>query len=166
MSPLATEEFGPRTIDDLVGLLASEKISYGRDRNVYASHVFPDAVVKVENRGDNHFSNVLEWLIWQEFEGTKWEKWLAPCRWISASGIVLIQAKCEPLPLERRPRRVPAWMADLKGENWGLYKGRPVCFDYANNRLFEIARGKEVGLVAPRWHDLDSDGGQMRKVAT
>lgn len=157
----ANREFGPNTINELVGLLVGEKIDYGRDRNVYACHAFPDCVVKVENRGANNFSNVLEWCIWCEFKETKWAKWIAPCRLISACGVVLIQARCE--PLKKRPRRVPAWMADLKGENWGELEGRPVCFDYANNMLFEAA--KRMGMKAPEWHDLSKSGRPLVKVA-
>lgn len=158
----AMREFGPNTINEIVGLLVGDKIDYGRDRNVYACHAFPDYVVKVENRGTNYFSNVMEWMIWTEFRGTKWERWLAPCKFISAGGTVLIQARCA--PLKKRPRRVPGWMSDLKGENWGEWEGRPVCFDYANNELFEAA--KLVGLKVPRWHDLTASGAPMVKVAT
>lgn len=148
------DEFGGVTQNELIGLLVTERIGQGTYRDVYGSHVLPDCVVKVEV-GENRFNNPLEWIIWQEFKATKWAKWLAPCRFISACGVVLIQARCEPLGL--RPRRVPAFLADLKAENWGTIKGHPVCFDYGNNHVFTLV-ADNAAMVKPKWHDLTASG--------
>lgn len=146
---LLQTKLGPQTTHDALGLLISYRIGQGQHRDVYASHVLPDHVVKIE-RGENRFCNPMEWIIWGQFKDTKWAKWLAPCHSISGCGLVLLQRRCD--PLDERPRLVPSFLADLKRQNWGTIDGRPVCFDYGNNAVFELAR-KNTRLVRADWHN-------------
>ncbi len=129
----------PRTVQcEFNDLMLGEKLGQGEFREVYEFRPDPSLVVKLELTDTKRFSNVHEWVIWNEVEDNpKLAKWFAPCKWISHSGSVLIQKRTE--PIRRLPTMVPNLMADAKVENWGPYNGKPVMHDYGNHSFFEQA---------------------------
>jgi hypothetical protein len=89
--------------------------------------------VKVEHDEEwRTFSNVIEMRFWNEHEHyKKVADWLAPCEYLSPDGRVLLQRRAsvivDPLLL---PSHLPAFLTDLKKENFGIMDGRLVCLDY------------------------------------
>lgn len=124
---------------DLNDLFIGDYISRGEYRSVYACGLDPSLVVKIEPRDTKRFCNQIEWGTWKEAEAGYPEiaKWLAPCKSISAQGSVLLQARTK--PIKKLPKELPDIFADVKLENFGLYKGRIVCHDYGNNRIWDKA---------------------------
>lgn len=121
---------------DGFNLLCGEKIASGYSRDVFECRIRKDLVVKVErNSADMRtFCNVQEQLNWDQNQyHEKVAKWLAPCRYLSKDGLVLLQVRCEPLPASYKvPDKLPAFLTDIKRENFGLLDGRLVCVDYAS----------------------------------
>lgn len=148
------DELGKSRASDALGMMFGACLGNGEHRTVY-QHIWNSGfVIKVEREVSQDkftFANVMEWIVWNEIRGTKWEKWFAPVHDISKNGLVLVQHKCA--PLEERPKKVPSFFGDLKRENWGTLDGRPVCFDYANHRHFLVSC-KNAKMVKPKWHDL------------
>ena len=133
---------------DLFRLLCGELIGEGQFRKVFACNIMPDCVVKIDTR--SNWSNVGEMEMWDELRGSPLARWLAPVEWLSAGGIWLIQKRTQPIKAEQLPRRIPDIFADLKPENWGLLKGRPVCHDYGNHNAYTVAK-RRARLRAVRW---------------
>jgi hypothetical protein len=156
MANLHTDRYSEMIINDSLYLFLGEKLGEGQYRDVYKFGIDPDLVVKIEAR--NHpkgypmFCNTVEMGIWCESNGTPWRKWLAPCVFISNYGAVMIQRRTTPCPAHRLPKLVPNFLADLKPDNWGLYKGRPVVHDYGNHAVNQVAQ-KAFKLVPGQWHD-------------
>lgn len=128
-------------------LLCSELIGRGSARKVYACRVDPTLVVKIE-KGGRSFQNVSEWEIW-DYGYDEFSKWLAPCVQISSCGGILLQKRAEPLRDSDLPERIPAFLTDIKKENFGMLNGRVVCVDYGTM----IARVTDASrrLVKARW---------------
>lgn len=115
---------------DVLAMLTGEFINSGIARTVYHCRLRPDLVVKIETPGQS-FQNVMEWETWRAWEHNKnVKRWLAPCVDISPCGTVLLQMKTTPIPPERFPAKMPAFLTDMKRANYGLLKGRVVCHDY------------------------------------
>lgn len=133
--------------DDLYHLVCGSEIGRGTYRTVYNTVLNPDWVVK-RDTGEN-YSNIMEWQIYDEFKNNPLARWLAPVYYMSPRGLWLVQAKTEPLQRGQMPDRVPALFADTKPENWGMLNGKPVCHDYGNNRVFDLAgkHGKKLRKV-------------------
>lgn len=115
---------------ELESVLCGSLIAEGSARKVY--HCKPNSrlVVKIE-RAARSFQNVAESEIWSFVMGDKeMQKWFAPCVFISNAGTVLIQDKVEPLRQRDLPKSLPAFLVDLKIENFGVLDGRVVCCDY------------------------------------
>lgn len=134
---------------DLFHLLCDQQIGYGIARTVWSSRVLPSSVIKVEENAGS-FQNVAEWQVWEAVKGTQFERWFAPCEWISANGSVLIQAKT--VPALKYPERLPVFLTDTKRANYGLYKGRFVCHDYGKHLLLENGMTRRERKV--EWWDL------------
>jgi len=117
---------------ELFWLIANREIGSGMSRKVWDSKVLSDSVIKVEE-DSGCFQNVLEWEAWNAVKETAAAKWFAPCEWISPCGVVLIMAKTT--PTHKYPDRMPAFLADFKRPNYGMYKGRLVCHDYGTSLL-------------------------------
>ena len=126
---------------DVFSLLCAKNIGVGVSREVWSSDVFPDCVVKIEDT-KGMFQNVVEWEIWQRVVGTPFERWFAPCRWISSHGLVLVQKRTT--PPTKFPDRMPAFLCDFKRTNYGLYEGRVVCHDYGTALIFEHGMTKRM----------------------
>lgn len=127
------------SIGDLVSyresfeVLTGELIGSGVHRHVYACNLRPDLVVKIENSDKRRFANVLEYEFWCDWQmAPEVAKWLAPVECMSEDGRVLLMRRADPLPRGYKlPEKVPAFLTDLKPENFGLLKGKLVCVDYA-----------------------------------
>jgi len=124
--------------DDLYYLVCGEEIGRGQYRTVHNTVLNKDWVIK-RDTGEN-YSNIMEWQIYDEFKDTHIAKWMAPIYYMSPRGLWLVQAKTEPIQRAQMPDKVPAIFADTKLDNWGMLNGKPVCHDYGNNRLFDLAR--------------------------
>lgn len=135
--------------DDLINLLCGKQLGSGQYRTVFQCAIDPGRVVKHDN--GNNFSNINEWQVYKEFEGTEVEQWLAPVFWLSPLGLWLIQAKTTPIPDGQLPDKIPAIFADTKAENWGIYQGRPVCHDYGNHNVYNLARRGALTLKRADW---------------
>lgn len=131
---LFLNDWGVSTVRDFGLLFCGDRLGYGMSRSVYELAIDPTKVVKIEGeRG--FFQNVIEWETWQSLGTTPHGKWLAPCRWISPCGIVLVMDKTAPLSRRRAPPKLPEWLTDTKLTNYGLIGRRVVCHDYGTNML-------------------------------
>lgn len=120
--------------EDAFNLLCHGQLGEGIHRKVFACRIRDDFVVKVEDGAEwRNFANVREmqfWCDWQHHEPVA--RWLAPCEFLSPDGRVLLQRRCEPIPSGYElPATLPAFLTDVKRENFGLLDGRLVCVDYA-----------------------------------
>lgn len=119
--------------EEAFNMLCNKLIGEGIHRKVFSCRIRPDLVVKVEEAEWRYFANVKEMTFWSDhsyFEAIA--KWLAPCEYLSPDGRILLQKRCEPLPVGyEMPAMMPMFLTDLKRENFGLYEGRLVCLDYA-----------------------------------
>lgn len=136
------DELSVTALRDLAGLFLGEMLGSGVGRTVYVLATDPSKVVKFETTAGS-FQNVIEWQTWNDLQGTRVARYLAPCHWISPCGIVLVQSRVQTLPtLEAeacgggrslRKVQLPEFLTDLKRENYGLLDGRVVACDYGSN---------------------------------
>jgi len=138
----------PAIHHDLFWLICDDEIGRGMSRVVYRSSVLKDFVIKVEDCAGK-FQNVIEWETWKRVEGTEFEKWFAPCKWISPNGSVLVQQRTH--HTDNYPARMPVFLADFKRANYGLIGKQIVCHDYGTNLLFERGMSKRMQKV--EWWD-------------
>lgn len=134
-------------------LLCNEQIGRGMSRHVFDSLLLPDCVIKVE-RDPGRFQNVVEWETWGRVKYTKHSAWFAQCKWISPNGRVLVMEKTQRPDPDAYPKRVPAFLTDLKKTNFGLSmlldpitdkpSKRLVCHDYGTNLLMERGMTKKT----------------------
>ncbi len=119
---------------DFFAAAVGELIGTGTMRTVYRWEFNRDFVIKFEH-GSKCFANVTERDIWvnAKHECKPLMKWLAPVYDISPCGIILWQKFIPDIPVDKLPKRVPECFADLKRENWGIWRGQPVCRDYGNH---------------------------------
>ena len=97
---------------------------------VYECKLDKSLVVKIEEPIEGRFQNVAEWLFWDSVQyNKKISKWLAPCEWISDNGCILLQKKVIPIREHELPEKLPSFLTDIKIENFGILKKKPVCFD-------------------------------------
>jgi len=115
---------------DFFSTFCGDLISKGTAREVYVYAPDPRYVVKIEVAAKS-FQNMREWEFWRDFNFVDdIAKWLAPCKSISPSGIILIQRRTKPIPAHRYPDRLPQFLTDIKRENFGLIGNRVVAHDY------------------------------------
>lgn len=135
--------------EDLFNLLTGKTIGWGQYRRVY-EHAFDKRLVIKQDDGQN-FSNLNEWQVWNEFKDTPLGLWLAPVHFCSPRGLWIVMARTRPIPIGKFPKRIPALFTDIKPDNWGMYRGRPVCHDYGNHTVFTLARPHASKLKAAHW---------------
>lgn len=148
-----TKVFGPMGLNDAMYWLCAQELAQGQYRVAFIYGPNPKWVLKYEKGNSevpDQFCNVTEYQIWNELKDTPIRKWLAPVHGISPCGIWLLQDRCQPMEKSDRPKRVPEFLCDMKPENWGMLRGRPVCFDYGNHKLF-VEAAKRTKLVTPKW---------------
>lgn len=141
------EIFQPDAIAfDLFQLLTDRGrlIGSGISRHVYPYGLDPTRLVIKFEQEENH-QNVTEWQIWNRVEHTDLAKWFAPVEAISPCGRILIQRRTMPCQTDRKlPDRVPAFFSDIKIDNWGMLKGKPVCHDYGFHLMLEKGMTKRM----------------------
>lgn len=129
---------GPVVTHDLIRSLLGERIGYGISREVYSVPLARHLVAKVARIDSVHpvgiIANVQEYATWEAVTmfPDHVRQWFCPCHSISIHGTTLFMERAEPINREQLPKDVPVYFTDLKLENWGMYKGKPVCLDYAN----------------------------------
>jgi len=116
---------------DAFNALCGPKLGEGLHRTVFLCAFDPTLVIKVENTDWPEHKNIAEFNNWQEnCDAPTFGKWLAPCVRISPEGRVLIQKRTEPIHHRDLPAMLPAFLTDIKQENFGWYDGRIVAHDY------------------------------------
>ena len=132
---------------DFLDLFLGKNIGSGCARDVYLCRIDPSLVIKIE-MGFESFQNILEWNFWTDVEHNKEiSKWLAPCEWISGAGTILIQKRVEPIRESELPKEIPAFLTDLKKDNFGILNKKFVSFDYALN-----VTSCSVKMKKANWH--------------
>lgn len=127
MSNAVSEFIGTEAFNTLCG----PKLGEGIHRQVFLCAFDPNLVVKVEMSEWNDFANVHEWRHWNDLSfAPDFNRWLAPCVRISPNGRILLQKRCERAAQHQLPKELPAWLTDVKAENFGWFEGRLVCHDY------------------------------------
>ena len=124
--------------DDLADLICGPLLGRGVARRVFEHALDRDLVVKVEEDARS-FQNILEWEIWDVVKDGPYAKWFAPCRHISASGVVLLQDRVA--PVTAFPARIPDFFTDLKLANFGKLRGKFVACDYGLTHVRLAYRG-------------------------
>lgn len=136
---------------DLAGMVLGDLHGFGSTRTIYTHATDPTLMVKVETDAGS-YNNIMEWEAWKSVKDTEFAKWFAPCVEISPAGLVLTMKKCERVSARGLPRKVPAFFADLKAENWGWYEDRFVCLDYGLHLLHEYGMTKRMRVA--NWEKL------------
>ena len=122
------------TYEDAFNLLCGKLLGEGIHRKVFECRIRPDLVVKVEPEENwRYFANVLEMRFWNDHEHyKKVADWLAPCEYLSPDGRILLQRRTLPIvDSSALPAQLPAFLSDVKADNFGMLDGRLVCVDYA-----------------------------------
>ena len=136
-----------KLFEDAFNLMCGKKIGEGAHRDVFEYRMNTSMVVKVENDLPwRYFANVLEMHFWSDHQNyKKVADWLAPCRWLSPDGLILLQDKCRPLNKEDKlPDKLPGCLTDVKIDNFGMLGRKLVCFDYAMTIPSPSIRMKKV----------------------
>jgi len=121
------------TFKDCFNMLCGDKLGEGIHRTVYSCKLRPDLVVKVENQEMRYFANVMEDKFFSDHQSVKEvARWLAPIEFLSPDGRLLLMKRVRPVhESDKLPDKLPAFLTDLKRENFGWLDGRLVCVDYA-----------------------------------
>lgn len=152
---LELSEWRAATVRDFGSLFGGRKLGEGISREVYQCAINEELVIKIEGGTDAFFQNVMEWEIWQEIEGTKYAKWLAPCKSISPNGMVLLQKYASDVLIKELPKKLPKFLTDLTCGNFGRYDGRIVCRDYGVSEIIKYGF-KNVEMVKADWLDAEN----------
>lgn len=131
--------------EDLWTLFVGDHIGSGMYRDVFEVKFDDDLVIKVEKEGS--YCNTREWIVWNDTTEEKWSDWLAPCVAISENGKFLIQQKTKRIINKQLPDKIPSFLDDTHFDNWGIYKNRLVCHDYAFNRFVCDVKPKMIKKV-------------------
>lgn len=119
---------------DMLDILCGEKVGEGNTRIVFDCNLMPGYVVKIEKDITSH-DNTMEYEMWYSVKHQPEKaKWLAEVKWLSNNGRILIQKKAKKITDRNKkniPSEVPAFLSDMKFENYGFIGKQFVCFDYA-----------------------------------
>lgn len=132
---------------EFLSLCLGECLGEGVSRKVYNFTLNDIYVAKVEtDTAFNVKQNLLEWDFWQQnVDNKSVTDWLAPVVAISACGTFLIQRKVTPIPHDYQlPTHLPAFLNDIKVQNFGLLDGKFVCVDYGMYRVIPNTKMKSV----------------------
>lgn len=138
---------------ELANFFLGDYIGCGISRYVFNFAHNSKYVVKVDASDLN--ANVLENDIWDRVKNDpKLNSWFAPVVSLSRCGRIMLQQKCKTGVSDNLyPKFVPEFFQDKKYENWGMYRGKIVCFDYPSVKMFNPTRFKLV--KSNFWHDSD-----------
>ena len=118
---------------DFVTSICGHYIGSGSYRSVFDYNLDDRYVVKIEPCNTN--CNMVEYMIWDEVKGLinnlEWvKKWFAPVKWISPNGRILIMRKTTQKPNKKMPEKIPAFLWDIRADNFGWIGKNFVCHDY------------------------------------
>lgn len=146
------DEFGEFTPDEFDELFAAAgqfeladdttPLGVGTTRTVYAHLLDSSLVIKLAKSTTGVQANFLEWTTWERLKGhPAAQRWLAPCVAMNGAGTVLLQRRTQPLsgPV---PADLPAWLARLEPNSFGMMNGRVVAHGYSRHRAMEVGLGK------------------------
>ncbi|ARK07462.1 hypothetical protein LAV_00062 [Sphingobium phage Lacusarx] len=151
--------------DCILRTFVGERLGKGSYRKVYLLRHDENRVVKVEDRGAE-FCNITEFKVWSEVKDTPIEHWFAPCHYIDAMGICLIQDRTKPFETDKEFKaevekiggKLPAFFDDIHFGNFGMLNGRLVCHDYGfNHFLKEAVKLSWTSLVNPNVEQAHHD---------
>lgn len=129
-------------------VLCGDLIGEGSTRKVFTCKIRDDLVVKVEDGDWRQFANIIEMKFWCDHMHHKQTAvWLAPCEYMSPDGRVMLQKRATPLRDNELPSKLPAFLTDLKRENFGMLDGKIVCIDYALTIPAPSLRMRNVSLT-------------------
>jgi hypothetical protein len=144
-------------------LICNNPLNYGSSRTVYECFLVEGCVVKVQNE-IYLFDNIAEWKVWCAVQFTEHARWFARCKYIGSDGRLLIQEKTRPPGAGEWPDKIPAFLTDIKRENFGMVTRKNeksgedeelfVCHDYALHLLLEKGMTKKMQTVD--WLELDN----------
>jgi hypothetical protein len=122
----------PSLFAEAFNLLCGKELGQGIHRQVFLCRIDPSLVVKVEYDTDFFVgANASEWRWWDELQyAPAYARWLAPCKWISPNGRIMLQKRTTHIPSDRIPKLFPDWLIDTKWENFGMLDGKIVAHDY------------------------------------
>ena len=124
--------------EELFNFLCGDMIGYGISRIVFEYAPDPkNFVVKIDLSKLN--ANVREFHVWESVEHFKEvAKWFAPITSMSKCGRIMVQRRVnKPESTKLYPTSIPAFLTDIKPDNFGFIGKQFVCFDYALNLLIE-----------------------------
>lgn len=133
----------PEVAMDALHLLLGKHLGTGAFRDVYEYAMDPKWVMKVQKNRDCH-NNLIEHEIWRDVSYTDYNKWFAPCNWISDNGLILMQRKIIPLTYKDKnkiPKEIPYFFTDIKPDNFGWLGKQLVCHDYDYSMSMFISNG-------------------------
>lgn len=122
---------------DMFNFLCGELIGFGISRWVFEYSLDPkNYVVKIDMSDKN--ANVIEWTAWDSVKHNKdVAKWFAPCKYLSCCGRILVQKRANKKDIKSYPKEIPAFLWDVKYDNYGFIGNQLVCVDYAIHGLIE-----------------------------
>jgi hypothetical protein len=142
-----TEKYFSNTIsNDLFALVAGKIVDIGSTREVFRDSRDTNHVLKFET-GAQRFQNVMEWETWQVVKWTPQKFWFAPCADISPNGSILVMKYCRDMEDDELPEELPAFFADIKRSNFGIYDGHVVARDYGNSYLIDRGLTRKMRKV-------------------
>lgn len=119
---------------DLLDLLCGNFVGEGNSRIVFDCPLKPGWVTKIVKNADCH-DNILEHELWVSVcNAPELAKWLAPAGWLSANGRVMLQRKVARVTDSNKkkiPEKIPAFLTDVKFDNFGFIGNQFVSVDYA-----------------------------------
>lgn len=115
--------------EDLQSLLFGQLLGIGIHRKVGVFKPDPTLVIKCALECPN--INALEYEVWQMVKETGIARWFAPVASMSPSGMFLLQERVERIAKKDYPKMIPSFFSDQKYSNYGLWRGKFVCCDYA-----------------------------------
>lgn len=135
--------------DQVVCGLLGEFLGRGRSREVYASPIDENIVIKIAYNPQGIMDNADEWTLWCLSKDRELRNWLCPIIGVFGDGRVLYMKKVEHTSKDelRRFEEVPAIIEDVHTDNWGILDGRLVCFDYAVNSSTSIPKKLKMKKV-------------------
>jgi hypothetical protein len=118
---------------DFITSLCGKHLGTGSFRSVFDYNIHSDYIIKIER--ENSGCNRIEYMIWDEVRFLKgnlsWVKnWFAPVDWISPNGRILVMKKTKQIKNKKLPEKIPAFLWDVKKDNFGWIGKNYVCHDY------------------------------------
>lgn len=143
-------------LGEFIDFFCGRNLGEGQSRIVYDYNPDKKYVIKIDK--SKWFNNIEEYELYTllKKEHPKSAEFLAPVYQISQGGKIMLQRKTTPIKdFKHFPKKIPAFLSDVKIQNWGILNNKLVCHDYANNKIAEI--GYKAPFIKPIfWSDIQS----------